>query len=123
MPKINWILIIKVYLLSFTLVLFAVLLLYLYQYGFRQGYAAGKYESEEEFLNSLALINKEAAEQFMQYQLAIQSPEPTPVVTENPSNTPSDDDEQSKYTRQVEWGGPELWEEVNNKRITYGKSK
>lgn len=120
MPKINWILIIKVYLLSFTLVLFSVLLIYLYQYGFRQGYAAGKYESEEEFLNSLALINKEAAEQFMQYQLALQLPEPTPVVPTNPPSASSNDDQQSKYTRSVDWGGPELWEEVNNKRITYG---
>ena len=120
MPKINWTLIIKVYLLSFTLVLFAVLLLYLYQYGFRQGYAVGKYESEEEFLNNLALVNEQAAEQFIQYQLALKSSKPTPVVTANPSSTPSDDDQQGKYTRQVEWGGPELWEEVNNKRITYG---
>lgn len=99
--SIRWILLIKVFSLATILVLFVVLMGGVFVFGFQTGWhsASGEYET---YLTSL--FNKIST-----VEVVIENtPEPTsaPVI-------------QKKITP-IGWGGPELWDVVNEKRLENG---
>jgi uncharacterized protein YkwD len=79
-----------------------------YIFGYNSGHSLGYQKG------SLDVIN----------QIELQTPEPTTSSTEPPSPTsvptPVPVKKEVIQPRSVGWGGPELWDEVNKKRVSYG---
>ena len=90
----------------FTLIgtaMLAAVIFGVYLIGLFHGYKIGQQESQEQISSIFdSLINKTSPDSLMQ----------TP--SKAPTNTPM------KPTAIKNWGGPELWEAVNKKRIEYG---
>lgn len=102
-PKINiqWVKIIKVFLISLALILSISVFTGSYFLGFVGGYNLGV-SGVKESLTSYTEIK------------ATETPSPTPSAAPVAKITPR------VVSPRVAWGGPELWEEVNKKRTEYG---
>jgi len=91
-------------LFSLTLIIVSIVggILTSYAYGFRNGADSLKHEYErvmEDYLNDNPKV------------ITYTKPEETPTQTQAPI---------VKNVQKEEWGGPELWEKVNAKRVSYG---
>lgn len=103
--KIAWETIIKVFLFSLALILFATVFIGSYLLGFLNGYNKGIID----FKDSLVSYVKETA-----------TTTPTPTPTLVPTPVPTIVVTPRTIVPRVTWGGPELWSEVNKKRQEYG---
>ena len=99
--SIRWSLLVKVFAFAAILVLFVVLMGGMFVVGFQTGWrsASGEYES---YLSSL--FNKISTVEV----IIEKTPEPTPFPVIR------------KQVTTIDWGGPELWEVVNNTRMENG---
>ncbi|MBN1168848.1 hypothetical protein JXA63_03060 [Candidatus Woesebacteria bacterium] len=99
----------KVFLTAALVPAILVFMLSVYRYAFTSGYnyglEIGVRETENYYLGEIQEINNKAV---TTYEIVEGKP-PAPVPTRNPS-----------LIINVSWGGPELWEEVNQKRVEYG---
>lgn len=102
-PKIsiNWHLIARVFLISTSLILFLTVTIVLYFLGFIKGYNLGQEESQNYLVTLLDKANSP--------QKPILSLSPTP--TQVPKTI---------IKSNVTWGGPQLWESVNKRRVELG---
>ncbi|OGM08775.1 hypothetical protein A2Z67_01860 [Candidatus Woesebacteria bacterium RBG_13_36_22] len=99
---IPWEKIIKVFLFSLALILFITVFIGIYFLGFLSGYNNGISDIEESLVSytEVKITNTPTSI----------PPTPTPVVRITPK----------VVAPRVTWGGPELWQEVNKKRLEYG---
>lgn len=102
-PKVAWKQIIDVFIGVFLLVTFAISLIAVYIIGLMQGYQRAYTEVQLQFTE----IIQEASYQ----EYIIPTEAPAPESTPTPKQT---------ATQEVSWGGPELWQAVNDKRQEYG---
>lgn len=107
LPKftIPWVRIAKVFLLSASLILFAAVIVGSYFLGFVGGYNSGISDAKESLVSFVELQAEST---------------PTPVPTNIPTKVPDVKVTPRVYIPRAAWGGPELWEEVNKKRQSYG---
>lgn len=100
---------IKVFLSSAMVPAVLVFLLSIYRYAYTNGYnfglEIGVRETESFYLSEIENLSNKAV---TTYEIVEGKP-PTPVPLRNPS-----------LILNVNWGGPELWEAVNQKRVEYG---
>lgn len=75
-----------------------------YTYGNYSGYSLGYQEGTSDVID----------------QIMTETPEPIVTSTEPPASTPTPVPRRVVNPRQTSWGGPELWEAVNQKRVAYG---
>ena len=95
----------KVFFLSSSLVLSVLVLIGTFHLGYLNGFASGEKATEEYFVK---LIEADGGESSF-------------VVTQNQeSNQKSINKLDLTYGQNVTWGGPELWDSVNAKRVEYG---
>lgn len=95
-----WGKIIKVFLLSLVVILFGSTLIGTYLLGFINGYGKGIFDAKETLIS-----------------YSIKPPEMTKTRV---SPTPTAKDTPKKVIPKTLWGGPELWDAVNQKRQEYG---
>src|SRR3989344_1111213 len=102
-PKIsiNWKLITKVFLISTSIILFASFTMATYFLGLIKGISLGQEQAEAYFVSLIGDMNSR--------QSLYLSPSPTPTLSQKIDSKPK-----------VSWGGPELWEAVNKKRVELG---
>ena len=97
--------------LLFVLFLAAVstIVIEVYLLGYYQGVAVGINRYEDQYREKTA--DSEGKEEDFPLPLPTTAPSqvPTPTVIQESASIPM-----------VEWGGPELWEAVNNKRVEFG---
>ncbi len=98
--KVNWKLIVKVFLTSASMILFMSFTLAIYFFGLVRGINLGQEQAEAYFLSLMNGVND-----------STQSLEATPTPTLLPKT-----DSKPK----ISWGGPELWEAVNKRRVELG---
>lgn len=98
----GWRSVLKVFLFSIALILFASVILSVYFLGFVDGYSNAILDTRE------TMISYSGGK----------SEENTPTPTLRP--TPIAEDKPERSLPKADWGGPELWEAVNNKRQEYG---
>ena len=97
-------LILKTFFLSWIIILSSVLIYGTYRYGYLKGYVSARKETEDYL--SKVITDKDATSYEIQEGL------PLPTIAPSPSLR--------KVAQAVNWGGPELWEAVNSKRVEYG---
>ena len=96
--------IVKTILFSGMAMLSIAVLFAVYRYGYINGYLEGQ-KSMDEYLTQIFTLPDATS-----YE--IQEGIPKPTITSLPTV--------KKVSQGVSWGGPELWEAVNKKRIEYG---
>jgi len=102
-PKVDWRQIIDVFIGVFLLVVFSVSLVAVYLIGLVQGYQRAYSDVQLEYTE----IIREAS--YQEYLLPMMTP--APESTTAPKQT---------AIQEITWGGPELWQAVNDKRQEYG---
>jgi len=84
-----------------------VLMWFMYRFGYSKGFYEGQVDMEQQYLS----VMEEAGLQVIQ----------EPVVGELPNEpVASAPTEKATINYKTDWGGPDLWEAVNAKRIEYG---
>ncbi len=101
--------ILKVFMVSATVVLFLFLTLQLVRLGYVEGYKSGQKETVEYYESILDELTAEL-EKMGQNPVVV-----TRIVEKEPQKLP----EQTNYY-DVSWGGPQLWEAVNKRRKEFG---
>ena len=103
--RIDWKIVLNVLLTTFTIVIISGLLVEIYIFGYKQG-ESSSVDYYESIISSLA-----------KDQVSSYIPSPSPQGTESPKTaTPT----AVAAIREVNWGGPELWELVNKARVEHG---
>lgn len=103
--NIAWRKIFKVFISSITIVLFLSMLAGAYSVGVLQGYRMGQSDAESDFIT------------FLEDLAPLQSPLPLLSPTPTLSPTPK---EKAVVIQPSSWGGPDLWEAVNARRVEFG---
>lgn len=104
--EVNWELVLKVFLMSLAVILFIASFGGIYLLGFSQGTNSARGEYED-------LIGGIVSSKIF----IIPTPTPTPIAQKaTPSAT-------LKPLKNLTWGGPELWEQVNKSRVEHGVGK
>ena len=104
-----FILLAKIYLISFSISIFIFLMQGIYTLGYSIGFREGQGNSQsyyEGFFEELAKLRQGEIS-------PTQVPSQTITITQAPRNNLS-------LIRDVSWGGPDLWEAVNTRRIELG---
>ncbi|MBU0569443.1 hypothetical protein KKB40_01530 [Patescibacteria group bacterium] len=84
-----------------------VLMWFMYRFGYSRGFYEGQIETEQHYLSIMEEAGLEVIREFVEE-----------AVDEKPTSSASV--EKTTISYKAEWGGPELWEAVNDKRIEYG---
>lgn len=95
----------KVFMASTTVPMFLLLLFSIYRFGYNQGFTGGQKDAEGFYLS---------------YIEDLMVPQVTSVTTKDEKPTPLPKKSSPSLVQEVDWGGPELWEEVNKKRKELG---
>ncbi len=90
-----------------TFCFIVVLMWFMYRFGYSRGFFEGQKDMEAQYL----LVMEEAGLE------VIQEPVADKLSNELVASTPT---EKTIINHKADWGGPDLWEAVNNKRIEYG---
>lgn len=102
--------IVKVFLVAITVPIFILLLYSVYMFGYNQGFTGGQLDAEEYYLTYIEDLGVKLATSVVK----------TKEETIKPTIAPKDNISQSGLLRDVSWGGPELWEAVNKRRVEFG---
>jgi uncharacterized protein YkwD len=99
----------KVFLTAAMIPAILIFLFSVYKYAFTSGYnyglEIGVRETEDYYLSEIEKLSSKAV---TTYEI-VEGKTPTPIPTRNPS-----------LILEVSWGGTELWDAVNEKRVEYG---
>jgi uncharacterized protein YkwD len=103
--RIDWKIVLNVLLTTFTIIIISGLLVEIYIFGYKQGEISST-DYYEGIISSLA-----------KDQVSSYIPSPVPQGTQSPKTTTPT---AVAAVREVNWGGPELWELVNKVRVEHG---